>query len=135
MHTIQLNLDAHAKSRLLELAAIIIEINELTQFDTTELIVDHMTIAYKPDLNSPIAKWGIDHVGQSSEVQVCGFGWNENAIAFLVKSEDVPSTNPIKHITIAVSESGSPVDSNYINDWTEWEEYDYITVHGKIKIK
>jgi hypothetical protein len=87
----------------------------------------HMTINMGAADNGPAAHL----VGQECEVIVRTLGVDERVIAVGVES-DVPSTNAVKHITVAVNidQGGKPKHSNDLVHWTPLLEA--LVLKGKV---
>jgi hypothetical protein len=73
----------------------------------------HMTIA----LNAYEPREGVPPLGSEAELRIVAFGKSAKACA--VQVSGVASQNKIAHITLAVSPSGKPVDSNFIAEWEQ----------------
>ena len=89
-----------------------------------------MTIAFHTNIPDDIFNWCVDHRGEMIQMTAVKLGVSEKAVAVQVDT-DAPSTNTIKHITLAVdlSNGGKPVDSNYIK---EWVSIDPIVLFGNV---
>lgn len=75
------------------------------------LSCDHVTINPGPPLDKSI-------IGQTSNIKVLTFAYDENIIAIGVKADiDTEFEKEIPHITIAYSNGTSPVMSNYLTNW------------------
>ena len=72
----------------------------------------HMTITFGKPLSVVNAE---DKVGEEVSLFVDAIGVSTDAVA--VRVDGFPSTNKIKHITLAVPPGGSPVNSNKIENW------------------
>lgn len=97
-----------------------------------KIICHHMTIAFGSALIGDIKDWCDNHYGQEYELLCTHIGLSDKAIAMQVQCNNVPSTNDIKHITLAVNidNNGKPVDSNKI---TNWLPIDNFIIIGKVK--
>lgn len=81
---------------------------------------DHMTVTYNNGSEEvQKAKEKCDELGEIEvKLKVVGYGISDKAFAVKVeKPSNLPCTNEITHITLAVSPTGKPVDSNYIEKW------------------
>lgn len=120
-------LDDESYRRLLKEAE---EINLPTDW-RPRYICHHMTIAFKTQFNNTeLINWCVEHVGEDFSLSVLNLGISEKSMAVMVGTE-VPSSNKIKHITLAVNTNtgGKPVDSNFI---TDWEKFKPMTLRGTI---
>jgi len=97
-------LSAHSHNRLLQEFE-----NDIPEGWTR--IAHHMTINMGDPSKGPAA----DLVGNEVKMKVVGFGENNKVMAVEVES-DCPSTNKIKHVTIAVNyaNGGKPFQSNQL---------------------
>lgn len=70
------------------------------------------------------------NINDKVKLEVISFAYDDLVIAIGVSSE-VPSTNAIKHITVAVNENngGKPFFSNKLTNWTPTTPF---TLNGKI---
>ena len=86
---------------------------------------DHMTINLKGASEGPAA----DFIGHDAEMTVSSIAQDQNVIAVQVET-DVPSNNPVKHITIAVAPGATAQLSNNLDNW---KPINPIKVQGAIK--
>lgn len=123
---IGLELDDISRKRLLPL----LDTDGIEDPDNIKIINHHMTIAFYTNIPDDIFNWCVDHRGEMIQMTAVKLGASEKAVAVQVDT-DAPSTNTIKHITLAVdlSNGGKPVDSNYIK---EWVSIDPIVLFGKV---
>lgn len=79
-----------------------------------KVICHHMTINMGNAQSGPAKEL----LGQNVKFRAISTGQNDKAIAVTVDT-NIPSTNAIKHITVAVNikNGGKPVMSNQITDW------------------
>lgn len=92
---------------------------------------DHMTVVFndKSELADSI-KNICDQLGEIKvKLQVVSQGISDKAYAVHVKvPAGIPCGNKISHITLAVSPTGKPVDSNYIENWIDVSDKNlYVT--------
>jgi hypothetical protein len=74
-------------------------------------LAHHMTTAFGKALPEGLA-------GLEGELRVTHIGWDKELGVVAVQVEsDIPSENNIPHITLAVSPTGKPKDSNRITNW------------------
>ncbi len=104
----------------------------LSKFDIPEgwrEYADHMTIVFnnKSEKAEALAEKCAESLGELVTLTVTHIGMSGKALAVLVTGCE--SNNDIPHITIAVSPTGKPVDSNLI---TDLEKIDEFTVSGTI---
>jgi hypothetical protein len=123
---IGLELDDISRKRLLPL----LDTDGIEDPDNIKIINHHMTIAFHTNIPDDIFNWCVYHRGEMIQMTAVKLGASEKAVAVQVDT-DAPSTNTIKHITLAVdlSNGGKPVDSNYIK---EWVSIDPIVLFGKV---
>lgn len=88
-------------------------------------IAHHMTINLKTADTGPAA----DLLGQTATLIVNSYGMSDTALAAGVET-DIPSKNPIKHITIALAPDGRAAQSNEIEKWQPIHPFKLI---GKIE--
>lgn len=93
-----------------------------------EVVAHHMTI----NMGSSEAGPAHDLIGQEAEAIAVKLGQSDLAIALEVATQ-IPSTNNLKHITLAVNRigGGKPKDSNKI---TNWEPAAPITLKGIVQV-
>lgn len=93
-----------------------------------ETVAHHMTI----NLGSSESGPAHDLVGSEGEMVVVMLGVSDKAVAVEVASK-IPSTNALKHITLAVNRAGGgkPKDSN---DIRKWEPASPISLRGVVKV-
>ena len=85
----------------------------------------HMTINMKGAEEGPALDW----VDKEVELTVKAIARSDKVVAVAVDTE-VPSTNQIKHITVAISPEARPVDSNELSNW---EPLSPIKLRGIVK--
>jgi len=92
-----------------------------------ERLCHHMTI----NLNSASTGPAAALLGQPAELNVTSISQNELVMAVGVETS-VPSTNSIKHITLAVNRKGGgkPFHSNKLTDWHPTSP---LKLHGTIQ--
>ena len=95
--------------------------------DGWKIYAHHMTITHVADRNVPLQKWAEEHLGAISTLKAVRVGFSDKALALEVES-DVPSSKPIKHVTIATSPKGKPVESNNITKWFDIEPFELIGI-------
>lgn len=88
---------------------------------------DHMTIVAMQELPQDMKHL----LGTQQFLRVIGWGQSDQAAAVLVEST-VKSLNAKPHITMAVSPTGKPFNSNQITDWVELSPSERIVVRGKV---
>lgn len=76
----------------------------------------HMTIHFGKYMTKEIEAYIDENIGKEVKLIANYFGYDNKAMAVKVET-DVPSSNAIKHITIAALHK--PVDSNFIQSWQE----------------
>ena len=83
-----------------------------------KITADHMTIVGGWNFSKfpEIVEYCKTHLHQDVKLTVVAVGFNDRVLAVEVKT-DVPSTNPIKHITFAVATGAKPRESNDIAEW------------------
>jgi tRNA nucleotidyltransferase/poly(A) polymerase len=94
-----------------------------------KLYAHHMTIAFKP---SPEVL-GLLPIGEPATVHVVGWGDDGQAQAVVVRA-DIPSANPVPHVTVATAEGVSPAHSNaLLSEPPSWVVvYDGPVLHGTV---
>lgn len=97
---------------------------------------DHMTVVFNDgsDYAEAIRHTCIQ-IGEGTKVklQVVSQGISDKAYAVHVKvPAGIPCGNKISHITLAVSPTGKPVDSNYIENWIDVSDKNLV-VSGTLK--
>jgi hypothetical protein len=87
-----------------------------------DIIAHHMTINMGDILNGPL-KTNPKLLGETWLCIVSSFSLDERVFAVGVDCV-LPSSNEVKHITIAVNREGGgkPFHSNKLTDWTKFEE-------------
>ena len=95
---------------------------------------DHMTIVFND--NSDVAKAvksiNEHNLNKKFKLKIVGPGISKKAYAVQVElPKGVVSANMITHITLATSEQGKAVDSNYITNWSKI--YDNVYVTGEMR--
>ena len=77
----------------------------------------HMTINMGNASSGPLAGQNLD-VGAVAELTVVNYAYDDKVMAAGVAT-DVPSTNSVKHITLAVNRAGGgkPFHSNQLKNW------------------
>lgn len=83
-----------------------------------KVFAHHMTIVPGKPRDPAIADYLNTHRGQTVRLVATELGVSDDAIAVKI-STDIPTTNVIPHVTIAVPQGGKPVNSNKISDWVE----------------
>ncbi len=99
--------------------------------DGWKVFAHHMTITHRADRDIPLQEWAEKHLGEVFTLKAVRVGISDKALAIEVESE-VPSSKTIKHVTIATSPRGKPVDSNYIQKWYEVEPFNLKGVITRI---
>lgn len=99
--------------------------------DGWKVFAHHMTITHRADRDIPLQEWAEKHLGEVFTLKAVRVGISEKALAIEVES-DVPSSKAIKHVTIATSRDGKPVESNYIKKWFEVEPFNLTGVITRI---
>jgi hypothetical protein len=94
-----------------------------------KLYAHHMTVAFKP---SPEALAALP-LGEPATVHVVGWGDDGQAQAVVVQA-NIPSANPVPHVTVATAEGVSPAHSNtLLSDPTAWSVvYDGPVLRGVV---
>lgn len=87
----------------------------------------HMTIHFGKIIPKNIESYIDENIGKEVKLIANYLGYDNKAMAVKVET-DVPSSNAIKHITIAAL--NKPVDSNFIQTW---QEIAHIELKGIIK--
>lgn len=90
-----------------------------------KFIAHHMTINMEGANKGPAALL----LNKQAELTGIALASSDKAIAIEVESV-VPSLNPVKHITLAVSPSGKPSDSR---DLTNWQKIKPIKLNGIVQ--
>lgn len=90
------------------------------QFGTPERLPHHMTIKLGPLIDEER-----DVLGSWQEMLVYAWGQSSEAAAVMVHSK-VKSQNAITHITMAISPTGKPYDSNQIVHWEVLSDPFYV---------
>ena len=82
-----------------------------------EIIAHHMTINMGDAASGPLANSKFQ-VGQPAGLTVINYSYDEKVMAAGVQC-DVPSSNAVKHITLAVNRpaGGKPILSNKLTNW------------------
>ncbi|MFA5404642.1 MAG: hypothetical protein WC358_06880 [Ignavibacteria bacterium] len=99
--------------------------------DGWKVFAHHMTITHRADRDIPLQEWAEKHLGEVFTLKAVRVGISEKALAIEVES-DVPSSKAIKHVTIATSRDGKPVESNYIKKWFDVEPFNLKGVITRI---
>jgi len=81
-----------------------------------KIYAHHMTIAFGRPKNDNTKEYVQNNLGKEVELTAVKLGISDTAMAIEVQSE-APSDNKIKHVTLAVSPTGKPVQSNQITNW------------------
>lgn len=92
----------------------------------SDRLAHHMTINTGRPEDGPAANW----VGMSAPVKVVSVAMDDKTMAVGVET-GVPSKNPNKHITIAISPEGTAKDSNNL---TNWQKIEPLLLHGIIEM-
>ena len=87
----------------------------------------HMTLVHGPSIRYPA-----QYLNQKDEVMVTGYAINDKVLAVTVKTS-LPNKQDIPHITIAVSPTGKPNDSNKLLASAEIKPLNPFSVSGTIK--
>ncbi len=77
-----------------------------------------MTISFGKTTDAVIQEYLSTNRGKSVILVATELGISDDAIAVRINS-DVPTTNAIPHITIAIPPGGKPVNSNKITEWAK----------------
>ena len=104
-------------------------INEfMSKFPDWEIICHHMTINMKDAKNGPAAQM----LGQDISMVATHLAFDDKVAAVKVETE-VPSTNKIKHITVAINRKngGKPFQSNSLVEWRPLLKP--IILHGTVQ--
>ena len=112
-------LDDHSKNNLISYVAEFVDIPL-----RWKSLGDHMTIIFKDELPPQLKK----DLDKEVKLIVKKIGLSDDAIA--VEVEGYPTTKDIPHITVAIPPDGTPVNSNYIEDWEEVN--DPLILNGKV---
>jgi len=81
-----------------------------------KIYAHHMTIAFGKPKSEDVIKYIQDNMGKDVELTAVELGKSNEVMAVKIET-NVPSDNKIKHVTVAVSPNGKPVQSNFITDW------------------
>lgn len=83
----------------------------------------HMTIAFNnhSEIVQKFYNKYSPRFGEKCKLKVVGIGISDKAIAVKVETA-CKTNNAIPHITVAVSNTGKPIDSNYIQKWYPVED-------------
>lgn len=92
-------------------------------------IAHHMTIIFNPQGKSELLDKTIQNLGKEVSLKVVEFGSSEDAIAVKVECE-IPSSNLIPHITIAIPPRGKAVNSNKITSWNKIDAIKDLNLKG-----
>ena len=92
-----------------------------------ESLPHHMTLVHGPSIRYPA-----QYLNQENEVMVTGYAINDKVLAVTVKTS-LPNKQDIPHITIAVSPTGKPNDSNKLLASAEIKPLNPFSVSGTIK--
>jgi hypothetical protein len=94
-----------------------------------KLYAHHMTIAFKP---SPEVLELLP-LGEPVQVHVVGWG-DDGQVQAVVVQANIPSANPVPHVTVATAEGVSPAHSNVLlSDPSAWSVvYDGPVLHGTV---
>lgn len=97
--------------------------------DGWEVIAHHMTV----NLGSPASGPALEYLGKDVDLVVTSFAQDNLVMAVGVRCE-VPSTNAIKHITLAVNRSkgGKPYLSNKLTHWDVLNLPDVPILSGRV---
>lgn len=99
--------------------------------DDWKVFAHHMTITHRADRDTTLQEWAETHLGEVFALKAVRVGISDKALALEVQS-DVPSSKAIKHVTIATSRDGKPVESNYIKKWFDVEPFNLTGVITRI---
>lgn len=83
-----------------------------------KVFAHHMTISFGKTTDAVIQEYLSTNRGKSVILVATELGISDDAIAVRINS-DVPTTNAIPHITIAIPPGGKPVNSNKITEWAK----------------
>lgn len=125
-------LDEESKHGLLEAVKKHLMEDQVPNWNDFKIICHHHTIAFKNNLTDDLVEWANEHNGDEFEMTTNALGVSDKALAVEVET-DLPCANKVKHITVMTNPetNGKPVDSNYITDWTPFEE---IPLKGRLEI-
>ena len=125
-------LDEESKHRLMEAVKKHLVDGQVPNWNDFKIICHHHTIAFKNNLTDDLVEWANEHNGDEFEMTTNALGVSDKALAVEVET-DLPCANKVKHITVMTNPetNGKPVDSNYITDWTPFEE---IPLKGRLEI-
>lgn len=107
--------------------------------DEWKVYCNHMTLAYNDGSKDvqKIFNYYQKSIGDTRDLSMVAIGASDKAIAAKIDYEDKIS-NTIAHVTMAVSPTGKPVDSNQITNWLPLEKpvilYGMVAYFGKDKI-
>lgn len=83
---------------------------------------DHMTVVFNDgtDIANAVKSINETNIGKVFKLNVVSVGVSDKAFAIHVELPlGVVCANKIAHVTLAVSDNGSAVDSNYITNWSD----------------
>lgn len=83
---------------------------------------DHMTVVFNDgtDIANAVKSINETNIGKVFKLNVVSVGVSDKAFAIHVELPlGVVCANKIAHVTLAVSDNGSAVDSNYITNWLD----------------
>ena len=101
---------------------------------------DHMTVVFNDgtEIANAVKSINEKNIDSIFNLRVVGPGISDKAYAVQVElPRGVVSANKITHITLATSETGSAVDSNYITNWgtiIRSKVYPDLYISGKMKV-
>lgn len=100
--------------------ALLDDLGDMIPATHSDVVAHHMTICM-----GPLSKLGLEQLdGTYQELLVTHFACNDKVCAVKVETK-VPSSNTIKHITVAVNRNagGKPKDSNNLTNWVSVAEW------------
>lgn len=97
-----------------------------------EIIAHHMTINMGEFHSGPAA----DLIETDQQITLTTLAKNELVMAVGIETV-VPSTNSVKHITLAVNrqKGGKPFHSNQLTNWTPLTSNQKIVLIGKVQVE
>lgn len=100
---------------------------------TWKIYAHHMTILHRSTPNQALEVWASNNIGRLFPMTVVRCGIDSNVLAVEVHTR-APSANTHKHITVATSPTGKPVQSNYIKEWNCIEEFELTGIVTKFQL-
>jgi tRNA nucleotidyltransferase/poly(A) polymerase len=92
-----------------------------------KLYAHHMTIAFKPSPEVLV----LLPIGAPTALHVVGWGYDGQAQAVVVQA-DIPSANPVPHVTVATADGVSPSHSNEMLGGGGWKRTDGPVLRGVV---